>query len=78
MKTTIEIQDELLRAAKGKAAEEGVPLRRIIETALRRFLGQAGPDQGRYRLRWRTEKGKLQPGVNLEDREALFDLMEGR
>lgn len=78
MKTTIDIADELLRAAKKKALQEGSSLRKIVENALRAYLGQKGPNKGRYKLRWRTERGKLQPGVNLEDRDALFDLMEGR
>jgi hypothetical protein len=29
-------------------------------------------------LRWSSERGRLQPGVNLDDRDALFDLMGGR
>ncbi|MGI8784603.1 MAG: type II toxin-antitoxin system VapB family antitoxin [Acidobacteriota bacterium] len=36
MKTTIEINDELFREAKRRAAKEGASLREIIETALRR------------------------------------------
>ncbi len=77
MRTTIEINDELFREAKRRAEDEQVPMRRIIEAALRVYLE---PPRSRktYRLQWRTEKGRLQPGVNLEDRDALFDLMEGR
>jgi Arc/MetJ family transcription regulator len=77
MRTTIEISDELLRRAKRKAADTGVALRQIVEAALRSYLG--GPVKGTaYRLRWRTERGRLQPGVNLDDRDHLFDLMDGR
>jgi hypothetical protein len=77
MRTTIEIGDELFRRAKKKAAEEGCPLRHVVETALQLYLGNR-PRGSRYRLRWRTECGRLQPGVRLDDRDALFDLMEGR
>jgi len=27
---------------------------------------------------WTVERGTLQTGVNLDDRNALFDLMDGR
>jgi hypothetical protein len=73
VRTTI----ELLRRAKRRAADAGVALCQIVEAALRSYLG--GPAKaGGYRLRWRTERGRLQPGVNLEDRDHLFDLMDGR
>lgn len=78
MRTTIDINDELFREAKRRAAKEGTPLRVIIENALRAHLGSRPAGQPRYRLRWRTESGRLQPGVRLDDRDALFDLMEGR
>ena len=77
MRTTIEISDELFRAAKGRAAEGGTTLRQIVESALRAYLGRT-PRKSGYKLRWRTEKGRLQSGVNLDDRDSLFDLMDGR
>ena len=77
MRTTIEINDELFREAKRRAADDQVPMRRVVEAALRLYLEQPRKRQ-RYKLRWRTEKGHLQPGVRLADRDALFDLMEGR
>ena len=77
VRTTIELNDELLRAAKRRAAQEGRTLRAVLETALRAYLGRA-VGRGGYRLRWRPERGRVQPGVQLEDRDALWDLMEGR
>jgi len=77
MRTTIDISDELLRKAKRKAADAGVALRHVVEAALRSYLG-GGVKGGAYRLRWRTERGRMQPGVNLDDRDHLFDLMDGR
>ena len=77
MRTTLDISDPLFRQAKKRAADEGVPMRQIVESALRLYLGK-GPRQARYELRWRTERGRLLPGVRLDDRDALFDLMEGR
>jgi Arc/MetJ family transcription regulator len=79
MRTTIELNDDLLRRAKRRAANERTTLRAVIEQALRRHLAERGGAPGpRYVLRWRTERGALQPGVQLDDRDALFDLMDGR
>jgi len=77
MRTTVDITDELLRRAKNQAADQGVPLREVIEAALRQYLS-AGRRRARFRLSWAVEDGRLQPGVNLDDRDALFDLMDGR
>ena len=73
----MDLSDELLRQAKRRAADDGVPLREVIEAALRRYLAGEKRRSG-YRLQWRPEKGRVQPGVNLDDRDALFDLMDGR
>jgi Arc/MetJ family transcription regulator len=77
MRTTIDLNDELLREAKRRAVQEGQTLRELVEAALRRHLGRGGRRQA-YRLRWGTERGRLQPGVTLDDRDALFDLLDGR
>lgn len=77
MRTTIDLNDELLRAAKRRAADEGTTLKAVIERALRAALLPTR-GKGKYRLRWRTEKGTLLPGVRLDDRDSLFDLMDGR
>ena len=77
LRTTIDISDELLRRAKKRAADATAPLREVVEAALRAYLGRRAA-RGGYKLRWRTEKGRILPGVNLDDRDALFELMEGR
>lgn len=77
VRTTIEINDQLFRAAKRQAAERGTSLREVVDAALRQHLGKTKGASG-YALRWATESGKLLPGVDLTDRDALFDLMDGR
>jgi hypothetical protein len=66
----------VLRELKKKAAGEGRTLQAVVNEQLKRAAAvPAGPP---YRLRvdgWRAE---LQPGVDLLDRSALFDLMNGR
>ena len=75
MRTTIDINDELMRHAKKRAANDGVPLRDVVEDALRRYLSDKPAATG-YKLKWTTETGELMPGVDLDDRDSLFDLMD--
>ena len=77
MRTTIEISDELYRQLKRKAADEGTPVRQVVESALRVYLGKQAKRKG-YQLQWKSERGRMLPGVRLDDRDALFDLMDGR
>jgi hypothetical protein len=76
MRTTVHLNDGLLRAAKRRAADEGRTLRAVLEEALRSYLGRSGVARG-YRLRWRTEKGRVRPGVRLDSNAALLGLMDG-
>ena len=49
MKTTLEIQDELLARAKRHARRTGRPLRAVVEDGLRQVLSTSAP-HGRYQL----------------------------
>ena len=75
MRTTVDINDELLRAAKSHAARDRRTLKAIVEQALRQFLaGPAstvadGPPIPVFRGQG------MQPGVDLTDNAALEDLM---
>jgi hypothetical protein len=64
-------------AAKRYAAEHGTTLRDVVEAALRAHLGE-GRASARYTLQWQPESGRLQPGVDPTDRDALSDVMDGR
>ena len=78
MRTPLEICDELLRRAKRRAADEATTLRQVVENTLRQYLGGRSAER-RYEFRWRrTEKGWVLPGVLLDDRDALLDVMKGR
>ena len=70
---TVDIGDDLLREAERKAADEGMTLREVVEEALRAYLPVRSTRSG-YQLRWRTEQGRLRPGINLDSRDSLFDL----
>ena len=80
MRTTIRLDDDLMRAVKRHALELGMTVTAVIAESLRERL---------HRHRARTSsppaplslltagKGGLRPGVDLDDSAALLELMEG-
>ena len=78
MRTTIRLDDDLLRDAKRYAVETNRTLTAVIEDSLREALKRqdAAPRKERIRLpTW--GKGALKPGVDLDDSAGLLDVMEG-
>lgn len=75
MKTTLVIDDGVMARLKREAARSGRTMSELVETALRRFL-QARPDPpGLSPLPSFRSGGAL---VNIADRQALYEAMEGR
>lgn len=75
MRTTVRLDDALLKAAKRRAIERGMTLTAVIEEALRQAL--APPRRRAARPELPTYRGRgLQPGVDLDDNAALLDRME--
>ena len=77
-RTTLTIDDQLLRELKRKASEEGRTLQAVTNDLLRRSLTPGPSNPTPYELRLRGWKATEQPGVDLLDRDTLFDLMDGR
>jgi hypothetical protein len=75
-RTTLAIDDDLLKRIKEKAAREGGTLQGVANALLREGLRQK-PKHAR-KLVLRGWKAAVQPGVDLLDRDKLFDLMDGR
>jgi hypothetical protein len=78
VRTTINVDDQLLARAKLLAQESGTTLTAVIEDALRERLARRGPAAERgdaFRLHTFTGRG-LQPGVDLDNSAALLDLMD--
>jgi hypothetical protein len=75
MKTTLNLDDQLFRAAKKLAADRGITLTQVVEDALRAAL--TPPVQKKpYRLRMFTVKGKSALPVDVADRNVLYDWLE--
>jgi hypothetical protein len=79
MRTTIDIDDDLISRAKKVAARTNRPLRAVIEDALRESLSrdQPGRQAVRVRLPVSSKRGGLREGVDLDNSAELLDLMEG-
>jgi len=78
MRTTLDIDDRLLAAARRVAAEKGTTLTAFVEHALAASLTQRATADKAYRLQWKTHRGRTLPGVDVADRDRLFESMEGR
>jgi Arc/MetJ family transcription regulator len=77
MRTTINIDDELLVQAKIAAARGHKPLGAVVDDALRAMLGRDTelPDQSAAMVLETDGGSGLQPGVDLEDKDSLAELL---
>jgi hypothetical protein len=77
MRTTVRLDDDLLRQAKAVAAASGRTLTELFEDSLRETLARQKATASRKRIVLRTFKGNgVLPGVDLDDSAALLDLMD--
>jgi len=75
MRTTIRLDDTLLRQAKAMAATNGRSLNEFIVDAVRAAVARRAP---RSAVPLPTFNGNgLQPGVDLDDSASLLDIMDG-
>lgn len=80
MRTTISIQDALLRQARQVSLARNCTLSDVVEEALRLALSAKPKSAGAARIRpLKTFRGSgLQPGVDLSSSASLLEIMEGR
>jgi non-ribosomal peptide synthetase component F len=78
MKTTIEISDPLLRAARTVAAEQGQTLRQVVEAGLRQVVAARQRKQKTFRLRDTSVNGRgLRKGLSYDDWGKILDRAYG-
>jgi plasmid stability protein len=76
MRTTVDLPDDLLSAAKERAAREGRSLSDVVGDAIRSSFARTA-EAGGQQVELPTFGGSgLQPGVDLDDSAALLDVME--
>ncbi|WP_419950626.1 DUF6364 family protein [Candidatus Palauibacter sp.] len=76
MKTTLNLNDQILGRAKTQAAHEGISLTRFVEDALRTKLMDDSRKDSAFRLDLKTVRGHAPPNVDISDREALYDVLD--
>lgn len=78
MRTTIDLDDDLLREAKAAAAADGRTLKSLVEESLRARLAQASGADDLVALPVHTPSaGGLRAGVDLGDNVSLRRLLDG-
>jgi len=78
MRTTLNLDDDLMKALRKRAAETGRTMTELMEEALRALLAPRPAQREEREFHWVTCRGKLQPGIDLADRDSLLDAMEDR
>lgn len=78
MRTTLNLDDRVAQAAKRYAEQHDTTLTAIVDAALRQYLSSMRRGRAGFRLQLHVRDTGPRPGVNLEDRDALYDLMEDR
>jgi hypothetical protein len=78
MRTTLNFDERLLREAKKRAAEIGVTLTTLIERSLRAYLQPRANRAAKYKLQLLVKKGRPVPGIHWDDRDSIYERMEGR
>lgn len=75
MKTTLDLDEGLVREAKQRAAKAGMTLKSFVEEALRARLAPVPKKRKGYRLDLPVMEGSAPPGVEVADRRALYDFL---
>jgi len=72
------LDDGILRELKKRAGAEGRSVQAVANDLLRQALGGRGKARERFVLKLQGWQATEQPGVDILDRDKLFDLMNGR
>ena len=76
MKTTLVIDDGVMRRLKQEAAQRGLTMSELVEAALRRMLDSPGAQAQGLPTLPAFHGGRLL--VDIADRDALYRVLEGR
>lgn len=72
------LDDGILKELKKRAAAEGRTVQAVANDLLRQALARRGEAGKRFVLKLQGWQATEQPGVDIVDRDKLFDLMNGR
>lgn len=74
MKTTLNLDDALMQAARERARRMGVTLTALISDALRRTLAEPAP--AAFRLDLPVTQGRRRPTVDIDSNAALEEYLD--
>ena len=75
MRTTLNIDDQILSMAKHRAIEQGVPLTHVVENALRDVFLKT--EEKGTEIHLYTVRGpEVKPGIDLDHTSSLLDIMD--
>jgi hypothetical protein len=77
MKTTLDLDDTIIIKAKQRSAALGTTLTAFVEDALRARLLERPKGRKRYQYKMNVVRGTKPPAVDVADRRALYDFMDG-
>lgn len=75
MKTTLNLDEHLIREAKKRAADRGTTLTSVVEEALREALAPSATSGAEDEVRWVVVDGGP-PRIDIADRNALYEFLE--
>lgn len=75
MKTTLNLDDQILKNAKEKAARDGITLTAFVEQALKSQLLQKAKGV-RYDFKPKVITGTRAPNVDISERDALYEVID--
>ncbi len=77
MKATMNLDDQLYRRVKIRAAEEGTTVTSLVEQALEALLSAHAKPQAIFRVPVLPSAGGVLPGVDLSSNAAVMELLDG-
>ena len=78
MRTTLDINNEVLRFARKRAAHDGKTLTAVVEQALRQYLSPPSRKAGEFKLEIKSKAAGPVSGIDWGNRDDLFDRMDER
>jgi predicted transcriptional regulator len=76
MRTTLNIDDDLMKRVKQRASETGTTITEVMEEALRAAVAGDAPGKTTFSLAWKPIAGRTRPGIDVADRDSLYEAME--
>lgn len=74
MKTTMNLDDDLLAAVRARAVDRGTTMRDVVEEALRRLLTE--PDRPDFTLQLPVTHGRRPPTIDVDSNAALDEYID--